>query len=208
MVRSQNTVLKVESIWINFISDYAMNRTIKFLILSDIFILTGFGLTSPIFAIFIKEGIIGGTIFAAGLSSTLFLITKSLVQLPFSRYVDKEKDKKRLLIIGTSLIVIVPFLYLLVSNVRHIYIVQIIYGIGSGIAYPTRLGIWTLALDKKHESFERSLYSTATGVGTAIAAAVGGALAQYAGFDILFITVGIFSIIGGVILIKLKNKFS
>ena len=36
-----------------------MNRTVKLLILSDIFILTGFGLITPILAIFIKDDIVG-----------------------------------------------------------------------------------------------------------------------------------------------------
>ena len=186
-----------------------MNRTVKLLILSDIFILTGFGLITPILAIFIKEDIVGWSIFTASLASTLFLISKSLVQLPFSKYVDKEKNKKRLLLIWTFLIVIVPFLYLWITQLRHIYAIQILYGIGSGIAYPTRLWIRSIALDKKHESFERSMYSTATGIGTAITAAVWWALAEYAWFNILFITVGIFSIIGVMILFKLdatKNK--
>ena len=43
-----------------------MNRTIKLLMISDIFVITGFGLIDPILAIFIKENLTGGTIFAAG----------------------------------------------------------------------------------------------------------------------------------------------
>ena len=54
-----------------------MNRTIKLLMFSDIFVLTGFGLIEPILAIFIKENLVGGTIFAAGLASMIFLVTKS-----------------------------------------------------------------------------------------------------------------------------------
>ena len=183
-----------------------MNRTIKLLILSDIFLITWFGLISPILTIFIKEDIVGGTIFTASLASTLFLISKSLVQLPFSKYVDREKNKRRLLLMWTALVVIVPFLYLLVSQLWHIYAIQILYGIGSGIAYPTRLWIRSLSLDKRHESFERSLYSTATGLWAAVAAAAWWALAEYAWFNTLFITVWIFSIIWATILLKLQNK--
>lgn len=73
---------------------------------------------------------------------------------------------------GTALVVIVPFLYLAATNIRHIYAIQIFYGIGSGIAYPTRLGIRSTSLDKNQESFQRSMYSTAIGIGTAIAAAI------------------------------------
>ena len=114
-----------------------MNNTIKLLMISDIFVITGFGLIEPILAIFIRENIVGGTIFAAGVASTLFLITKSIVQLPFSRYVDSHKDKMRWLIIGTLLISLVPFIYIFVNHIKYVYLAQILYGIGSGLAYPT-----------------------------------------------------------------------
>lgn len=171
---------------------------------SDIFFITGFGLIDPILAIFIKENLTGGTIFAAGLASTLFCITKCVIQLPFSKYVDKHDDKVKWLILGSMLIAVVPFLYLFAKDVNVIYIAQFIYGIGSGLAYPTWLGIWSTHLDKKHESFEWSLYSTLTGIGTAITAAIGGLIAQYIGFAITFILVGTLSIVGCGILFRLE----
>ena len=149
---------------------------------SDIFVITGFGLMAPILAIFIKENLVGGTIFAAGFSSALYLIIKSLVQLPFSRYVDSHKDKIKWMVLGTILISIVPIIYILANHIYSIYLAQIIYGIGSGLAYPTWLGLWSTNLDKKHESFEWSLYSTLTGAGTALAAVVGATIAQFLGF--------------------------
>ena len=83
-----------------------MNRVIKLLMISDIFVITGFGLIEPILSIFIKENLIGGSVFAAGLASTLFLVTKSVVQLPFSKYVDDHDNKIKWLIVGTFVIAI------------------------------------------------------------------------------------------------------
>ncbi|MBS3135234.1 MFS transporter [Candidatus Woesearchaeota archaeon] len=183
-----------------------MNRTIKLLIISDIFVITGFGLIGPILAIFIKENMIGGTIFAAGLASTLFLITKSIVQLPFSKYVDSHDDKVKWLMIGTFLIGMVPFIYIFARSISFIYVAQVIYGIGSGLAFPTWLGLWTSHLDKKHESFEWSLYSTLTGLGTAVTASIGAVIAQYIGFIYTFALVGIMSLIGCFILFGLEKK--
>ena len=159
-----------------------MNRTIKLLLFSDIFVATGFGLIDPILAIYIKEDLIGGTIFAAGLASTLFLVTKCLIQLPFSRYVDKHDEKVKWLILGTILIATVPFVYIFAKDIKLIYFAQIIFGIGSGLAYPTWLGLWSIHLDKDHESFEWALYSTLTGLGTAATAGIGAAIAQFIGF--------------------------
>lgn len=184
-----------------------MNRTIKYLMISDIFFLTGFGLINPILAIFFKENIIGGTIFTAGLAITLYLITKSIVQLPFSRYVDSHKNKLKFLLIGTFLTCLVPFLYIYAKHIYWIFFAQIFWGAAEGIAYPTWLGLWSTHLDKKHESFEWSLYSTSTGIGVAIAGALGAAMAQYLGFKVTFLITGCVAFLGFITLFGLEKKY-
>ncbi|MBW3015591.1 MFS transporter [Candidatus Woesearchaeota archaeon] len=182
-----------------------MNRIIKLLILSDIFVVTGFGLIEPILAIFIKENLIGGTIFAAGVASTLFLVTKCIIQIPFSKYVDNHKEKTKSLLFGTFFIAIVPFIYILAKNVNGIYFAQIFYGIGAGLAYPSWLGLFSANLDRKHESYEWSLYFAISGLGTAAAAIIGAAIAELIGFTYTFAIVGVISLIGCFILFGLNN---
>lgn len=183
-----------------------MNKILKILLFSDILIFMGFGLVTPILAIFIKENLVGGTIFAAGLSVFIFWITKSAVQLPLSRYVDRKDHRIPLLIAGTFIMTFVPISYIFINHVRWIYLVQILYGLGSGMAYPCWLGLWSTNLDKHHESFEWSVYSTFVGIGAAIAAAVGGVLAQLFGFRITFVIVSAFIFIGGLVLFGLEKK--
>lgn len=183
-----------------------MNRTIKLLIISDTFLMTGFGLIAPILSIFINSNLIGGTIFMAGLASTIFLITKSVVQLPFSRYVDSHDDKIKWLIIGTFLITTVPFIYIFAKHVYVIYIAEVIYGVGCAFSYPVWLGLFSVNLDKKHEGFEWSVYQTFAGIGTAIAGAVGAAIAQLFSFQLTFLIVGIMSLIGCFILFGLEHE--
>lgn len=185
-----------------------MNKIIKFLMIYDILILTGFGLIEPILAIFFKENLVGGTILTAGIASTIFLIVKCLVQLPFSRYVDSHGYATRLhwLMLGGFLTAIVPFIYVFSSKMYMIYVAQVIFGLGAGLAYPTWLGLWSTHLDKKKESFEWSLYSTLTGIGTALTALVGALLAQYVGFRTTFISVGVLSLAGVISLFNLERK--
>jgi DHA1 family multidrug resistance protein-like MFS transporter len=185
-----------------------MNQTIKLLMLSDIFVLTGFGLIQPILAIFINDGVAGGTIFSAGLASTLFLLTKSLVQLPFSKYIDGNKNKTKWLILGTFMIAIVPVLYIFIDNIYQVYIAEIIYGLGSGLAYPTWVGLWSINLNEGRESFEWSVYSTSTGLGSAITAAIGASLAHFIGFKATFILTSVMCLVGSMILLLLDKKSS
>ena len=183
---------------------------IKILMISDILILTSFGLTDPIIAIFFKENLKGGTILMAGLASTVYFVVKCAIQLPFSRYVDSHSDKARMrwLILGSILISATPFIYIFAEHVYVIFAAQVLHGIGSGLAYPTWLGLWSTHLDKKKESFEWSLYSTLTGLGTATTAAVGAALSQFIGFTFAFTMVGTISLTGSLMLLCLEKKRS
>lgn len=183
-----------------------MNRTVKILMLSDIFVGTGFGLIGPILSIFIKENLVGGTILAAGIASTIFLVVKSIVQLPFAKYVDAHDDRFKWMVAGTLLISLVPFIYIFAKTIFHIYIAQIIHGIGSALAFPTWLSIWNSHLDKNHESYEWSLYSTWVSVGVAVTASLGAGLAQYIGYDYTFVLVGLLSLVGCFVLFKLDKK--
>ena len=184
-----------------------MNRTMKLLLLSDIFVLTGFGLIQPILAIYINDGgVTGGTMLTAGMASALFLFTKSMVQLPFGHYVDKQSSKSKWLILGTLLMAAVPIIYVSASSIYHIYLAEMIYGLGSGLAYPTWLGLWSANLDKGRESFQWSVYSTSTGLGTAATGAGGAALASLAGFYATFIMAGLLCLLGCLALIVMERR--
>jgi DHA1 family quinolone resistance protein-like MFS transporter len=185
-----------------------MNRVLKFLMISDILVLTGFGLIDPILAIFFKENLVGGSILAAGIAGAIFLFVKSIVQLPFSRRVDKFTNKNRLkwLIVGSLIISLVPFIYLFVTHVYFLFLIQAIYGLGSGLAYPTWLGLWTTHLDKKKESFEWSLYSTITNLGVALTAGIGAVISEFIGFHFTFVFVGIISLVGCAILFNVDRR--
>ncbi len=183
----------------------SMNRVIKLLLFSDIFLVTGFGLIEPVFAIYVSDKLTGGSVFAVGLASTIYFVTKSLVELPFSRYVDTHNRRKFWLLLGTMCTAAVPLIYVFATRVEHIYLAQILYGIGSGLAFPTWLGLWSTSLDTHHESYEWSIYQAMTGFGAGAAAAVGSALVELVGFQFTFIIVGLISTLGCAILLILPE---
>jgi len=184
-----------------------MNRTMKLLMLSDIFVLTGFGLIQPILAIYINDGgVSGGSMLSAGLASALFLFTKSMVQLPFGRYVDNQPGKTKWLILGTLLMALVPVIYVTAHSIYQVYLAEMIYGLGSGLAYPTWLGLWSANLDKGQESFQWSVYSTSTGLGTAATGAAGAAVASLVGFSATFILAGLLCLLGCAALLVMERR--
>jgi DHA1 family quinolone resistance protein-like MFS transporter len=182
-----------------------MNRVIKLLLISDMFLVTGFGLIDPVLAIYINDRLVGGSLFAVGLASAIYFFTKSIIELPFSRYVDSHDRSKFWLVLGTICTAAVPFVYVFATRIEHIYLAQVLYGIGSGLAFPTWLGLWSTHLDRHHESYEWSLYQTLAGVGAGGAAAIGSALAEWVGFQATFIIVGVFSVASSLVLLFLQN---
>lgn len=188
-----------------------MNRIIRILTFSDLLILFGFGLISPVFAVFITGQIIGGTLAVAGTASAIYLFSKSLIQLVIARRIDKidgERDDFYWLLLGSFLVSLAPFLYLLCQLPWHLYLIQLIYGIGAALAYPGWCSIFTRHIDNGREAFAWSLYATLTGIGAALAAYLGGIIADKYGFFILFYVVGILSILGSVSLIVLHKSLS
>jgi len=184
-----------------------MNKVILLLILSDILILSAFGLISPIFGIFLKENIAGGSLTAAGLASTIFFIVKSVAQLPLSRIIDTKKEKLGYLIGGTFLIAATPFIYAFSPNVNFIYFGQVIYGLGAAMSYPAWFTLFTNYVDKKHQGWEWSVWGTGVGFGTAATAYLGAIIAEELGFNFVFYVVGIFSLLGMGLLFFLSKKY-
>lgn len=182
-----------------------MNKTLKLLIASDVFLFGGFGLISPIFAIFMNDNLVGGSIFSAGLASTIFLITHSVLQIIFA-YKFNPKDRIWMLLLGTGIIAVVPFCYLAAVSVYHIYLIQFVYGIGAAFAYPSWSSIFTSNLEKGQRGFQWSIYSSSVGIGTAITAAVGAWLAEMISFHFVFVLTGLFGVASLLILLILDKK--
>ncbi len=186
-----------------------MNRVLKILLLSDLFIIGGFGLLAPIFAIFLKDNLIGGSIIAVGMAETIYLLTKALFQIYISKFTDQEKGNVRelyTLIIGSLIFTTVPIIYIFSTNIWHIYIAQFISGFGAALAYPGWRVLFTRFLDRNKEGYEWSVYDVTICLGAAASAAIGGYIAETYGFNALFIIVAILSLIGTILLAQLFKE--
>lgn len=186
-----------------------VNRVIRILTLSDILIVSGFGLLAPIFAVFLTEQIQGGSLEVIGFASTIYLLTKSLLQIPVAEYLDQkrgEKDDFCAMVLGSIIISLVPLFYLFAKTPFHVYLAQVVYGIGGAFSYPSWLAIFTRHIDRNEEGFEWSVYFTATDLGGALAAGLGGILAQTLGFKPLFLFVFVFSSLGSFFLLEIYRQ--
>lgn len=188
-----------------------VNRVVKILIYSDLIIVTAFALYGPIFAIFISQQIEGGGVQVAGMAAAVYWVTRAIVQLPISRYLDRhdgERDDFWALVLGSILVSAVPFLYLFARAPEHVYMLQFLYGLGDSLAVPTYLAVFGRHVDKGHSSGEWGLRSTVVGIGAALAGALGGLLADKFGFPAVLVTTSILSFVGSFMLLMLYGFMS
>lgn len=184
------------------------NKFIKYLILSDLAFWTGWGLLTPIFAIFIVNNIKGGSAFVVGMASAAFWLTRSLFRVPIGMLVDaypSEKDDYFVMIAGFFIASLVPFGYIFASVPWHVYFLQACYGLGLAMSYSGWTGIFTRHIDHGRESTEWGLNATCIGVGIGLAGAVGGWAVSRFSFESVFIAVGTISFMSVLILLVLKN---
>lgn len=197
---------KRKKLKIPILSDiFDMNKNLKLLMISDIFVLSGFGLIAPILAIFINDNLQGGSIFSAGLASTIFMLTHAILQIAFS-YFFNPKDRLWMLRLGTMIIALVPFGYMFSTKIFHIYLCEFLYGIGASFAYPSWSSLFTANLEKGRRGLQWSVYSSAVAIGTALTAVLGGLLAEKVSFKLVFILTGMIALLGLFILFKLEKK--
>lgn len=192
-----------------------VNKIIRVLITSDLFLNLGWGLLSPIFALFILQKItIGNPAKAAevaGFSALAYWISKSLIEIPIGRFLDKhpgEKDDFWFMFTGLFIVGLVPIGYLFSTTPWQIYIFQVVHAIGMAMALPSWLAIFTRHIDRGKEAFEWSMETTSIGAGAGIAGGLGGIVASFFGFKILFVLVSALTIFSTFLLLLIKNNVS
>ena len=185
-----------------------VNRVIKYLILSDLIFYMGWGLLTPVFAIFIIEKINGGTPLVVGIATSIYWIVISVLRIPFGIFLDKragERDDYAFMVSGLLLGAIIPFGYLYSTWPWQLYFLQAVYALGMAMSLAGWSAIFTRKIDKGREATEWSLSATGYSLGTGIAGVVGGYTVGRFGFEPVFMAVGILGIVGVLLLLVVRQ---
>jgi len=192
-----------------------ISKIIKVFIISDFFLNLGWGLLSPIFALFVLQKITMGdpakAAEVAGFAALFYWISKSFMEIPIGRFLDKtdgEKDDFWFMVIGLFIVGLAPIGYLFSSQPWHIYMFQVIHAAGMAMTLPSWLAIFTRHIDKGREAFEWSLETTSIGAGAGIAGGLGGIVASIFGFRVLFYSVSLLTMFSALLLLLVRNNVS
>ena len=186
-----------------------MNKTLRTLVISDLFILSSFGLIQPIFAVFVLKSIAGATITSIGIAVTVQLFAKAALQILIARWADEERGNCRelyALIFGSLIICLVPVGYIFTQTVFHLYLIQALYGIGQALSYPSWRVLFTRYTTPDHVGMEFGIYDTTTSFGVAAAAALGAYFVDTFSFSRLFIVVAVMSLVGTAFLVTIFQQ--
>lgn len=184
-----------------------INRAIKILLFFLFIVNLSEGLFSPLFAVFVTESITGASLKTVGFAMAFYLITKSLIQIPVARRIDKkigEKDDFYVMIIGAIITIIYTYGLIFIKSQVHLYLLSIIGGTGGAFLMAAYYGIFARHVDKGQEGFEWSLFSVGgLSLSVAIGAAIGGILTDAVGFKPTFFIAGTFITLATLLLLFL-----
>ncbi|NCN52958.1 MFS transporter [Candidatus Wolfebacteria bacterium] len=182
----------------------SVNKIIKLFTAADLLLLMGWGVITPLFAVFVVTEISGATVVTVGVVAGIYWITRALFQIPISLFLDKtsgEKDDFYSLVIGLMVISISSFSYMLVVTVWQIYLITFIKGLGFALYVPPWNAIFSRHLDREHTVFDWALHSSAASLSIGIGGLIGGWVVFVGGFKLIFLLAGLSSLAGASILL-------
>lgn len=171
-----------------------MKKGIKVLLMSDGWANLALGMIGPIYAIFVED--IGGDILDASWAYSTYMITAGVVMYLLSKWEDRIKHKEKFIIVGYSLTSVGCLLYFFVFNQLTLLITQAVLGLSMAILSPAFDAIYSHYVKAKEEASNWGLWEAMGYVVTAIAAIIGGYIADIFGFKTLFIVMFIISLFG------------
>ncbi len=185
-----------------------VNRVVKFFVLSDLFLLAGWGFIDPVFSVFIVRNIPGATLATVGISAGIYWIIRSLCQVPIAKFLDRtegERDDFYALVTGLVVAGFSALLFALVTNVWQLYAVQAVRALAFafyGASWPT---IFSRHLDKDKVSFDWTLDSVSVGLAAGTSGLLGGIVANQFGFTSVFLFGSVLALAAAFLLLSVPN---
>ncbi|MDO8429974.1 MAG: MFS transporter [bacterium] len=191
---------------LNFIP--SLNRIVRYFIIGDLIMWSGWGLLDPLFSIFVIEKISGATLVSIGLLATIYWVGKGILQIPISLFLDKtdgERDDFYALIFGLMIMSVGAFSLILVDTIWQVYLIQFIKAVGFALYIPAWSAIFSRHLDKDHTAYDWAISSSSVSFGIGAAGFLGGIIASFFGFKLLFLLVGLMGLLSAGMLLLVPD---
>src|SRR3989338_364713 len=181
-----------------------MKLELRLLLLSNYLNFFGSGLFLHLYAVFVQS--MGGNIFHAGASFGTYTLTAGLVTFIFGKLEDKILDKRKMLCLGYFFVAIGASSYLFITELWHIYIVQVLNAIAFGIFNPAWKTLYANDEDIGKQAQEWALVDGGDMILISIAAVLGGFLVNWYGFRMLFFLMAFVQLVAFVFSLQVLRK--
>ncbi len=186
------------------------NSIIRILTYSDSLLWGGYTMLNATAAIYLKEHINTKPLEAISFGFAVYTITRSLVQLPIAKFLDKHPkytDEAYAIAISCLIMASGIFSYQFVSEPWHLYMAQFIFGIGAALNMPAWRKTFAKFVDKNHEGLQYSIYDAITNLSVAALTSIGGfILAQTGNFRLLITIASLIIATGGFVALRLTKE--
>jgi MFS family permease len=189
--------------------DWKIGTLVRRFILLDLLLWGGWGLITPILAVFILGKVQDSNLLTIGLASAVYFLVNAITQLVSAGFIDEKKgelDDVKVLAIGLFLGSLAAFSFLLVENTWHLFLAVALQGLAFGLYSPSWTAIFSRHLDSGHYALDWSLDRMSIAIFSAITAVAGGAIAEFFGFETIFGLAGVLSFLSCVVILRLPPE--
>ncbi len=157
----------------------------------------------PIFPAFAQKT--GASLSTLGSYGSISALAMLLFSLPLGRLSDKY-GRRRMMIPGLILFIIVPLSYLLVASPLHLYPVRLMLGLGVGMIFSNGFLLMTEISRPEFRNTAQGMYMTSMGIGFTLGPLLGGITAKLYGYGTSFLVSALLGFMSLSLLYFVKEK--
>ncbi|RTL60286.1 MAG: MFS transporter [Sphingobacteriales bacterium] len=165
-----------------------LSRTSKILLMGANIWYFGEGMLGPLFAVFAEK--VGGDILDITWAWATYLAITGICYIIVGKLINGKPYKDKVMVAGYALNALFTFFYLFVSNSWQLFLVQAGLGMAEAVGTPAWDALYAKNVADEHDAYAWGLSSGQSQIVTGAAILVGGLIAHYGSFNILFITMG------------------
>jgi MFS family permease len=180
-----------------------MQNALKILVIASFSYTIASSAFAPLLAVFVQN--IGGGVLEISALWSVQTITIGILIFWLAKIEDRL-DQRKILILGYFMYAVGFFSYIFIQTVAQMFITQIYLGIAAALTIPAFDAFYSKSLTHGKESSEWGTWESGTRIIGAGAAVIGGVIVSQFSFNLLFVFMTVFSLISGIILLRLLNR--
>ncbi len=157
----------------------------------------------PIFPGFAQRA--GASLSMLGSYSSVAALTMLFLSLPLGRLSDRH-GRKRMMIPGLVLFILVPLSYMLVTSPLHLYPIRLFLSLAVGLIFNNGFLLMTEVSDPGFRNTAQGMYMTSMGIGFTVGPLIGGLTTKLYGSDVSFMISAGFGALSLLLLFFVREK--